>query len=243
MKIKPIILSGGSGARLWPLSRKNTPKQFVDIFNSGTNLFEQTLLRVTDNYYAKPIIISNKEQRFDVLNNVKKNQVKIDKMVLEDTPKNTAPAFAIASNLCDEDDILFFLPSDHYIKKTKSFLLAIKNAAKLADQDHLVVLGLNSIFPNTNYGYIKYSKKESKNNFYQVQSFIEKPTLKKAKFLHQNKALWNSGIVVIKNKFLKTLFEKYSKNLYLQCKDSFLKSYHDNEFTFLGKESWEKISE
>ena len=79
MKIKPIILSGGSGVRLWPLSRKNMPKQFVDIFSSGTNLFEQTLLRVTDSTYAKPIIISNKEQRFDVLNNVKKNRVKIRK--------------------------------------------------------------------------------------------------------------------------------------------------------------------
>ncbi|MDA9655188.1 sugar phosphate nucleotidyltransferase, partial [Pelagibacteraceae bacterium] len=144
MKIKPIILSGGSGVRLWPISRKNMPKQFVDLFSSGTNLFEQTLIRVKDSTYAEPIIISNKEQRFDVLNNVKKNKVKIDKMILEDTPKNTAPAFAVASNVCEENDILCFLPSDHYIKNTKSFLSAIKNAAKLADQGQLVILGLNS---------------------------------------------------------------------------------------------------
>ena len=242
MKIKPIILSGGSGERLWPLSRKNMPKQFVDLFSSGTNLFEQTLIRVKDSAYAEPIIISNKEQRFDVLNNVKKNKVKIDKMILEDTPKNTAPAFAVASNVCKENDILCFLPSDHYIKNTKSFLSAIKNAAKLADQGQLVILGLNSTYPNTNYGYIKYSKIESKNNFYQVKSFIEKPALEKAKVLHRSKAFWNSGIVVIKNNFLKNLFEKYSKDLYLLCQDSFLKSYKDNEFTFLGKDSWEKIS-
>ena len=242
MKIKPIILSGGSGVRLWPLSRKNMPKQFVDIFNSGTNLFEQTLLRVNDKNYDKPIIISNKEQRFDVLNNVKRNKIKIDKMILEDTPKNTAPAFAIASHLCSQDDILCFLPSDHYIKKTKPFLSAIRTASKLADQGHLVILGLNSTFPNTNYGYIKYNKNDSKNNFYRVQGFVEKPKIEKAKILHRNKAFWNSGIVIIKNKFLKSLFEKYCKDLYFKCQDSFLNSYQDNEFTFLEEKSWKKIS-
>ena len=242
MKIKPIILSGGSGVRLWPLSRKNNPKQFVDIFNSSTNLFEQTLLRVNNINYARPIVISNKEQRFDILNSVKKNLIKIDKMVLENTPKNTAPAFAIASHLCSQDDILCFLPSDHYIKNTKTFLLAIKNASKLAAQGHLVILGLNSRFPNTNYGYIKYKKNINKGSFYEVENFIEKPSLKKAKILHQNKYFWNSGIVIIKNKFLKILFEKYAEDLYLKCHNSFLKSYKDNEFTFLEEKSWESIS-
>ena len=73
MQIKPIILSGGSGTRLWPISRKTTPKQFVDIFNSGTNLFEQTLKRVQNNFFSNPIIISNKEQRFDVLKSIRNN--------------------------------------------------------------------------------------------------------------------------------------------------------------------------
>ena len=242
MKIKPIILSGGAGVRLWPLSRKNMPKQFVDIFNSSTNLFEQTLLRVNNINFLSPIIISNKEQRFDVLNNVKKNKIKIDKMILEDAPKNTAPAFATASHLCSQDDILCFLPSDHYIKKTKSFLLAIKNASLLADQGNLVILGLNSSFPNTNYGYIKYKNNGSKSKFYEVEKFVEKPNLKKATTLHQNKAFWNSGIVIIKNKFLKLLFEKYAPYLYLNCKNSFINSYQDNEFTFLEEKSWKKVS-
>ena len=100
MKIKPIILSGGSGKRLWPLSTENKPKQFFDIFNKKINLFEETLNRTKNSNFTKPIIISNKNQRFNVLKSIRNCSIKYDKLLLEESPKNTAPAFAVSTFFC-----------------------------------------------------------------------------------------------------------------------------------------------
>ena len=98
MKIKPIILSGGVGKRLWPLSTENKPKQFFDIFNKKINLFEETLNRTRNSNFTKPIIISNKNQRFNVLKSIRNCSIKYDKVLLEESSKNTAPAFAVSTS-------------------------------------------------------------------------------------------------------------------------------------------------
>ncbi len=242
MKIKPIILSGGSGTRLWPISRKNNPKQFIDIFKKETNLFQETLNRVKNSIFDKPIIISNKEHRFDILKNIRAHRVKYDKLILEDSPKNTAPAFAVASNFCSLDQILCFLPSDHYIKNNNTFLSTIRRASNIAEKGNLVILGVKSSGPNENYGYITYKNIGENKSFYEVNKFIEKPKRRKAEKLFKEKAFWNSGIVIVKNSTLINLFKKYAMDLYLKCQLSAENSYKDNEFFFLEKKHWTKIN-
>ena len=242
MKIKPIILSGGSGTRLWPLSTKNKPKQFFDIFNKKTSLFEDTLHRIDNSNFSKPIIISNKNMRFNILKSIRKCKTKYDKILLEDTPKNTAPAFAISSFFCKENEILCFLPSDHHIKNKKKFISALSKAYKIALDDKLVILGLKSTEPNENYGYIKYKKNHRYNNCFEVDSFIEKPNKLIATKLHKIDALWNSGIVIVKNSYLKSLFNQFDKKLFLFARKSFKCSRKEMEFIFLGKKGWNQIS-
>ena len=183
MRIKPIILSGGSGVRLWPLSRKNKPKQFVDLFQTNTNLFKQTLNRVNNLLFSKPIIISNKDQRFDILKNIREEKQIVDKIILEESPKNTAPACAVASYFCSDDDIICFFPSDHYIKNDSIFLKTIKQACQIASENKLVVLGAICKGPNQNYGYISYKKDINNQKYFSVKKFVEKPSRLKAQKL------------------------------------------------------------
>ena len=241
MKIKPIILSGGSGKRLWPLSTDNMPKQFFDIFDNKTNLFEQTLKRVCSSKFEKPIIISNKSQRFNILSSIDNTGIKYDTIVLEDTPKNTAPAFAASTFLCSDDQILCFLPSDHYIKNQKKFIKTLCDASKIASKDNLVILGIKSKGANENYGYITYNRDKPNNKLFTVNSFIEKPNKTEALKLYKKKALWNSGIVIIKNKYLKDLLNQHSKKLFNMVRNSFENSHKNMEFLYLNKKYWNKI--
>ena len=241
MKIKPIILSGGSGTRLWPLSTESKPKQFSDIFNNKTNLFEETLNRINNPSFVKPIIISNKNQRFNILKSIKNCNAKYDKLLLEESPKNTAPAFAASTFFCKDEEILCFLPSDHHIENNKKFIKALLKAYKIALNNKLVILGLKSKEPNVNYGYIKYKKNYIYKDSFEVGSFIEKPIRTKALKLYKLGALWNSGIVVVKNNYLKSLFKQFDKKLYSLVKKSFVSSYKEMEFIFLGQKGWDQL--
>ena len=128
MKAKPVILSGGSGVRLWPISRKNLAKQFVDIFQNDSSLFLETIKRVTKKSFYSPLIISNISQKFEILKLLKKFKIKTDKIVLESIQKNTAPACVFASYYSNHEDILCIMPSDHYIENNKEFIKTLDKA-------------------------------------------------------------------------------------------------------------------
>merc|ERR1712023_384730 len=135
-----------------------------------------------------------------------------------------------------------FLPSDHHIKNNKKFIQGLLKASKIALNNKLVILGLKSKEPNINYGYIKYKKNYVFKDSFEVDSFIEKPKKLKAISLHRQGALWNSGIVIVKNNYLKSLFNQFNKKLYSLVRKSCAHSIKDMEFIFLDKKDWNQVS-
>ena len=155
--MKNIILSGGNGTRLWPLSRKLMPKQFLKLFNNKS-LFQKTIER-NSKICNECMVISNIDQYFialDDLEELKNNKFNIEntKFLLEEIGKNTAPAIAFAALESDEDEILFITPSDHLIKNEEEYKKAVLRAKELAEQDYLVTFGITPTEANIGYGYI-----------------------------------------------------------------------------------------
>ena len=196
-KIIPVILSGGSGARLWPLSRKEYPKQYLPLASDKTML-QETILRLNglDNL-AHPIIICNVDHRFLVAEQCQQIEVSNPTILLEPIGRNTAPAIAAAAfqSLKDtEDSTLLVLSADHVIQDVDAFHKAINIVNQQAQRGKLVTFGIVPTNANTGYGYIK-SSKENYNGAYRVEEFVEKPDLKTAEFyLEQGSYLWNSGM-------------------------------------------------
>ncbi len=243
MKAKPVILSGGSGVRLWPISRKNLAKQFVDVFQNDSSLFLDTIKRVSGSSFYDPLIISNISQRFEILKLVKRFKLKTDKIILETVQKNTAPACCFASYFSNDEDILCIMPSDHYIENNKKFISTLENAIELASKNFLVTIGAKAKDPNSNYGYIIPKKETSRKNYFEVEKFIEKPSRNKAVELINKNGMWNTGIIVVKNSVLKGLFKKYNKSIYAKSTEACKSVKLEKEFHILNKKCLEKIKE
>jgi len=198
-KIVPVILSGGSGKRLWPLSREEYPKQYLSLLGDNTML-QETILRLSGlNNLADPIIICNSGHRFLVAEQCQQIGVKNPTILLEPVGRNTAPAIAAAAlqSLKDLDDsTLLVLSADHVILDINAFHHAINIASQQAQSGKLVTFGIVPTEANTDYGYIR-SSKDNYNGGYKVENFVEKPDLKTAEFyLKQGNYLWNSGMFV-----------------------------------------------
>jgi mannose-1-phosphate guanylyltransferase len=215
MKLVNVILSGGVGSRLWPLSRKSKPKQYLPLIE-GESLFELTIKRnrrISDNTIVVGGIDNFKLSREAF------SRTSVSKFceIVEACPKNTAAAIAFAAFEADPDDILLVTPSDHLIQNTKSYYSAVNKAVELAKQGYLVTFGLKPNRPETGFGYIEFEGND-------VISFHEKPDKKKAgNFLTKNNFLWNSGMFCFTaNTFLEEL-EKYSPEIYRTAKRAHFK--------------------
>jgi mannose-1-phosphate guanylyltransferase len=235
--IIPVILSGGSGTRLWPLSRKLHPKQFFNLIND-TTLFQDTILRLPE-YIEDPLIICNEDHRFLVAEQLKQINKKSNGIILEPIGKNTAPAIALAainSIKNNQDPILLILSADHLIEDLASFHKSIELATELADKNHLVTFGVTPVKPESGYGYIEIDSKTSK-KYFNIKSFTEKPNVQKAKqYIELGNYFWNSGIFMFKaSKYLSEL-EKYEPEIFFNCKKSLGNEYLDNEFIRLDNE-------
>jgi len=219
--IKPVILCGGSGTRLWPLSRQSLPKQFVPMIE-GKSLLELTLRRVKDLTINQSIqVLANIDHRFLVKDHAKLAGVEVE-MVLEPTPRNTAPAILASALLADADDLMLFMPADHYIPNEDLFLKTVVAGTESAKSGSIVTFGIKPTSPHTGYGYIEV---ENQNKVVKdVLKFIEKPNIKTAEeFLVSGQHFWNAGIFLTKAStiieamkvFAQDIFESVSRSVEL----------------------------
>jgi len=249
--ILPVIMSGGSGSRLWPLSRALHPKQFLPLVSENT-LLQETINRLDDTC-LDPIIICNNEHRFIVAEQLRQNNSQASHIILEPMGKNTAPAITLAALAAignGEDPLLLVLAADHVIKDVSAFQQAVSSASIFAEQGKLVTFGIVPTSPETGYGYIKQgsllvSNTEKLNaKSYAVVSFVEKPNLKTAqKYLATGEYLWNSGMFMFKaSRYLEEL-KKYSPEILSICEEAFNSKADDLDFTRINAEVFDKCPE
>ena len=237
--IIPIILAGGSGTRLWPLSRKIHPKQFISLVNE-TSLFQDTLTRLPKEA-LDPIVICNEDHRFLVAEQAREINVTLNSIILEPIGTNTAPAIALAAIkvLNDfENPILIVLAADHKIENKSAFHDAIKIAHKLAENNKLVTFGIIPKSAETGYGYIEIEKKD-KAEYFDIKSFVEKPNQKNAiNFLNSGNYLWNSGMFMFNASIYLSELNKFEPEILTSCKKSLSNEFKDLEFIRIDKKEF-----
>lgn len=228
-----IILCGGSGTRLWPISRKLMPKQFSKLFNN-TSLFQKTVLR-NQKIFDNSLIISNEEQYFIATDQLKECE-NSGKFMLEPIGKNTAPAIALGCFSLDYETIVLVTPADHLIRDESEYEKVINRAIKEAKNDFLVTFGIKPNSPHTGYGYIEAKKGN-------VKSFKEKPDLETAKkYLKKGNYFWNSGIFCFKAGVYLDELKTYSPLIYEKSLKAYKNSIKD-EITRIKLDDMENIPE
>ncbi|MGH8116975.1 MAG: mannose-1-phosphate guanylyltransferase/mannose-6-phosphate isomerase [Rhodanobacteraceae bacterium] len=237
----PVILSGGSGTRLWPLSRRNRPKQFLALGGDST-LFQQTVARTRAlPGISAPIVVCSEEHRFLVAEQLSEQYVKGASILLEPMPRNTAPAIALAAWQAlakDANAILLVLPADHLIGDTASFAEAVGKAKPLAQQGWLVTFGVRPNAPETGFGYIKRAQALGDGGF-KVERFVEKPDVAKAKeYVASGGYEWNSGMFLFKaSRYLEEL-QQHAPDMHAASKAAHGKARVDLDFVRIDKDAF-----
>lgn len=240
--IHPVILSGGSGSRLWPLSRTAYPKQLLAL-TSERSLLQETLLRLQGlPDLAKPLMVCNHEHRFLVAEQMREIDVAPQVLMLEPIGRNTAPAIAVAALYLAErapDALMLVLASDHVISNVPAFHECAQRAFEVANQGHLVTFGIVPSAPETGYGYIQRGEKLNNNGAYQVARFVEKPDTQTAQqYLASGDYLWNSGMFVFPIQKLLEELEKFHPEILEHCREALTQAYSDLDFYRLHEESF-----
>ena len=241
MKIKPVILCGGAGTRLWPKSKKNLPKQFVDW--GGWTLFEKTLERIKSSIFDYPIITTNYLYLGFVKKHLQKYKIKNYRIIVEPFKKNTAPAIlssALLKEIPNEQPMIFF-SSDNLIGKIDQFNKSIVNNRKHLTENNIFIFGIKATSPSSEYGYF-FTKKISK-EINKVTKFIEKPNKNKIKIILKKKGYMNSGIFFLRKDSIINNFKKYQYEMFKKCYDSFHRSKVHKKVHYLNKSSFKKIKE
>ena len=240
MKIRPVILCGGAGTRLWPNSKNHQAKQFIDFGN--WTLLGKTLDRVKSSTFDAPIISTNLKYLKEVKKHLKKHKISKYKIVLEPAKRNTAPAIlasALIKDIPNEQPLMFFA-ADHLMEKSSIFNKAIiKNKANLTDQN-IFIFGIKPKAPSSEYGY--FITKKVKENINKVTRFIEKPTEAKAKQVIKQKGYWNSGMFFLRKDSIINNFKKYQPTIYKNCVNAVSKARLKDNTYYLNKTSFEKAT-
>ncbi len=247
MKITPVVLSGGSGNRLWPLSRQSFPKQFSKIFGN-ISPFQETVKRVSSStsiVFDKQVVVSNSNFRFIIEEQLLSVGLELGSILLEPSSKNTAAAILSASFFCsdaNEDSILLVVPSDHFIPNNDAFIEVVSKGYREAKKGKLVAFGIKPTRAETGYGYLEVSEKAPKIPL-EIIKFIEKPQRAIAeKMILSNNFLWNAGIFMFRARDMISAFKKYFPSLIEPVRESVTKKTRDLNFWRLDKRSWDQCA-
>ncbi len=232
MKIKPVILCGGAGTRLWPNLKRHQAKQFIDF--GGWTLFGKTLERVKSPLFDHPIISTNTKYLKEIKKNLKKYNFKKYKIVLEPEKKNTGPAILSSAMIKDVPSIqpLIILSADHLIEKVEKFNNEIKKKKKFLTNNNIFIFGIKPNAPSDQFGYFMTKKNK---NFYKVTKFLEKPSKLRAKAIIKKGAYWNSGIFFLRKDSLINNFKNYQKKIFKSTFLAVTKSKFKNNTYYLNK--------
>jgi mannose-1-phosphate guanylyltransferase/mannose-6-phosphate isomerase len=238
MKIRPIILCGGAGTRLWPDQKKNLPKQFVDF--GGWTLIQKTLERIKTPIFDFPIISTNLKYLKKIRYFLKKNKINKYKIVLEPKKKNTAPAVLSSALIKDiplNQPLVYFV-ADNLIEKPQALNRSIvKNKANLNNQN-IFIFGFKPKNPTSEYGY--FLTKKIKKNINKVTKFIEKPNINKAKQIIKKNGYWNAGMFYLRKDSIINNFKKYQPNIYRNCNKAVTKAKYKSNVYYLNKQAFNK---
>jgi mannose-1-phosphate guanylyltransferase / mannose-6-phosphate isomerase len=241
-KIVPVILSGGSGTRLWPVSRESFPKQLWPLISEHT-LLQETALRARGDRFAPPIVVCNQEHRFLIAEQLRATGIAYPRILLEPVGRNSAPAIAAAAALVaehDPDAVLWLLAADHVIGDTAALHKSLATAAAAARTGRIVTFGMRPTAPETGYGYIAIGPAlDDVPGAYAVARFIEKPDPAKAALLATDgKHLWNSGMFVFTARTLLEELETHAPDVLHAVRRSVAERQADLDFTRLGIEAF-----
>jgi mannose-1-phosphate guanylyltransferase/mannose-6-phosphate isomerase len=243
--IHPVILSGGSGTRLWPMSRALYPKQLLTLTGHGS-LLQQTAQRVADpQRFAAPLVVANEEHRFIIAEQLREIGVVPQALLLEPVGRNTAPAACVAALTLvaaesESEPLMLLLPSDHTIGDAAAFAAAIDRAAGAARRGALVAFGITPERPETGYGYIRRGASfDGTKGAFAIAEFVEKPEPKRARqFLASGKHYWNSGIFLFPAQRYLDELERLRPDIVAACRKSLSETGRDVDFTRLGKDAF-----
>ncbi|WP_428240995.1 mannose-1-phosphate guanylyltransferase/mannose-6-phosphate isomerase [Gynuella sp.] len=238
--ILPVIMAGGSGTRLWPLSRQLFPKQFNNLVGEYTML-QETAMRLSGLDVEKPLTICNEEHRFIVAEQLR-NIDRLGQIILEPEGRNTAPAIALAALAAvsrDKDSVLLVLAADHVIKDVPAFHAAVNSAAALAVTGDLITFGIVPTEAHTGYGYIRQG--QSKADGFAVKQFVEKPNAQTAEeYVNSGEYLWNSGMFMFKAAQYLDELKVYRPDIFQACTEAVQHTSADLDFVRVDADAFKK---
>ena len=234
MTIQPVILSGGAGTRLWPLSQPDRPKQLLTLVGSHS-LLQTTLQRVMGDTFNTPTVIANHAHRFETAAQLEAIGCACVSLILEPVGRNTAAAIATACLLSEPDALLLALPADHYIESQESFMQAVQHARLLAESGHIVTFGITPSRAETGYGYMQQG--EALEQGYKVHAFTEKPDAATAEtYIHAGSYWWNSGMFLFRTSTMLEELRAHAPDILSACEAALANAKIDADFTRLAED-------